>query len=156
VEKATEEDWDKVFAVNVKGYAFCSKHAAPYLRKQGGAIINIASVSSFVAQPEFVPYNTSKGAVVQLTRCMAMDLGVDNIRVNAICPGTIDTAATEKHAAQLGTTKSELTKEVLKGHFIKRLGKPEDVAYAAVFLGGDESTFITGSCLAVDGGFLAH
>ena len=83
------------------------RFALPWLRKAGGgAIVNMASVSSFIAQAAFVPYNTSKGAIMQLTRCLAMDLGPENIRVNAVCPGTIDTPATSLHAAKLGITKA--------------------------------------------------
>jgi len=157
VEEASSEDWDRILGVNVKGYAFCAKHSAPHLRKNGGgSIVNIGSISSFIAQEKFVPYNSAKGAVLQMTRCMAMDMGVDNIRVNAVCPGTIDTDATSKHAAKLGITKQELVDTVIKDHFVKRLGTTEDVAYATVFLAGDESTFITGTTLVVDGGVLAQ
>lgn len=107
----TSSDWDRALGVNVKGYALCIKHAALAMRKQGrggtllscslneaeifafvvGSIINIGSISSWVAQPAFVPYNTTKGAILQLTRCAAMDLGKDRIRVNCVCPGCIGT-----------------------------------------------------------------
>jgi len=157
VEEATSYEWDRVLSVNVKGYAFCIKHVAPIMRRQQeGSIVNMASISSFIAQPGFVPYNTSKGAILQLTRCTAMDLGVDNIRVNCVCPGTIDTPATDKHAQKLGITKDQLTKKVVEGHFLKRLGTTEDVAYAVLFLASNESKFITGTPIIVDGGFTAN
>src|SRR5215469_15920142 len=88
VELATRADWDRVLAVNVLGPAQCSKHVLPSMRRAGGgSIVNIASVSGFIAQPGFVPYNSSKGALLQMTRCMALDLASEQIRVNAICPG---------------------------------------------------------------------
>ena len=87
VEEVTDADWARVFGVNVIGYANCVREVLPTFRKAGGgAVVNIASVSAFIAQPEFIPYNASKGAVSQLTRCLAMDLAPDNIRVNAVCP----------------------------------------------------------------------
>jgi len=157
IEEVTSEQWDKILGVNVKGYAFCSKHVAPLLRKNnGGSIVNVGSISSFVAQEAFVPYNTSKGAVMQMTRCMAMDLGVDNIRVNAVCPGVIDTPATSKHAEKLGIPKQELVDASLKQHFIKRMGTTRDVSHAVLFLLSDESSFVTGTSLVVDGGYTAH
>lgn len=121
-----------------------------------GSIVNINSISGFVAQPQFVPYNTSKGAISQLTRCTAMDLGEDNIRVNMVCPGTIDTPATSSHAKKLGLTKEELVKDIVKAHFLKKLGSPRDVAYAVLYLACDESSFVTGTPLFVDGGYTVH
>jgi len=127
------------------------------MRKVGsGSIINIASISSFIAQPQFVPYNASKGALMQLTRCMALDHGNDNIRVNAVCPGTIETPATTGHAKKLNITLEKLKEQVVQDLFIKRLGHVDDVAHVCVFLAGDESTYITGTNITVDGGLLAH
>ena len=88
-----------------------------------------------------------------MTRCMSMDLGPERIRVNAVCPGTIDTPATTKHATKLGISKAELTKMQCKRHFIKRLGSTLDCAYATLFLASEESSFITGTSLMVDGGY---
>eukprot|EP01116_Phalansterium_solitarium_P015579 TRINITY_DN3455_c0_g1_i1.p1 TRINITY_DN3455_c0_g1~~TRINITY_DN3455_c0_g1_i1.p1 ORF type:complete len:259 (-),score=18.29 TRINITY_DN3455_c0_g1_i1:189-965(-) len=157
VETASSDQWDNVLSVNVKAYAFTSKFVAPFMRKQGaGSIVNVASISSFIAQPAFVPYNTSKGAVLQLTRCMAMDLGIDNIRVNSLCPGCILTPATQKHADSVGKTKEQLVSEMVSHHFLKRMGTTQDIANAALFLASDESSFMTGSSLVVDGGYLAH
>jgi len=154
VEDCTEETWDEIFAVNVKGYAFVVKHALPYLRKSRAAsIVNIGSISSFIAQPAFVPYNTCKGAVLQLTRCMAMDLAKDNIRVNAVCPGGIDTPATSLHAASEGKTRDQVVQDLSNLHLIPRMGRPEEVANAVLFLASDEASFITGHPLMVDGGW---
>lgn len=157
IDEITDADWDKVLNVNVKGYANCAKFSVPWIRKAGGgAIVNMASVSSHIAQPAFVPYNTSKGAIMQLSRCLAMDLGPDKIRVNAVCPGTIDTPATTLHATKLGLTKQELVEKTVEAHFIKRLGTTLDCANAALFLASDESTFVTGTFLMLDGGYTAH
>jgi len=154
IEEVTAEMWSKALDVNVKGPAFCSKYSVPHMRKRGGgSIVNIGSISSHVGQAAFVPYNTTKGAVLQMTRCMALDLGPDNIRVNALCPGFIDTPATSNHAKKLGITKEELVKDALTKHAIQRLGNPLDVAHGVVFLASDESTFVTGSSLMIDGGY---
>lgn len=156
VEQATEEDWDKILSVNIKGYAFAAKHSAPLLRVKGkGAIVNIASISSFIAQPEFVPYNATKGAILQMSKCMACDLAKDNIRVNCVCPGPIETQATIKHAEKLGKSKQQIVDEMNSHMLIHRMGKPEEVAHAVLFLASDEASFITGTHLVVDGGYLA-
>ncbi len=170
VDEVTSNDWDVILGTNVKGYANCVKFALPYLRstqpkinrsgiakgnpnRVGGSVVLMASVSSHIAQPSFVPYNTSKGAIIQMMRCMSLDLGPERIRVNAVCPGTIDTPATTKHATKLGISKAELTTMQCKSHFVKRLGSTLDCAYASLFLASDESSFITGSSIMVDGGY---
>ena len=98
IEEVSAEDWARVLGVNVLGYTHTVRAVLPHLRAAGGgAIVNVASQSGFVAQPGFVPYNTSKGGVMQLTRCLAMDLADDGIRVNGVCPGPIYTQASERH-----------------------------------------------------------
>lgn len=158
IDEVTSEDWDKILSVNVKGYANCTKFSLKWIRAggKGGSIVNMASISSHVAQPAFVPYNTTKGAIMQMTRCLAMDLGPEGIRVNAVCPGTIDTPATTLHATKLKMTKEELVELTVKDHFIKRLGSTLDCAHATLFLASDESTFVTGTFLMVDGGYTTH
>ncbi|MBH8565398.1 SDR family oxidoreductase [Nostoc sp. CENA67] len=157
VEEVTESDWDRVFAVNVKGYAFCAKYAAVQMRKRGGgAIINLASVSSFIAQPAFVPYNTTKGAILQLTRCLAYDLASDNIRVNCVCPGPIDTPAVEYFADFQGLAKKDVLEQLASLTLLKRTGEPREVANAILFLASDKASFITGTPLMVDGGYTAQ
>mmetsp|Transcript_4536 Transcript_4536/g.14643 ORF Transcript_4536/g.14643 Transcript_4536/m.14643 type:complete len:260 (+) Transcript_4536:22-801(+) len=154
VESVTSEDWDKVLSVNVKGYAFAMKHATPHLRRAGGgAVVNMGSISSFIAQPAFVPYNATKGAVVQMTRCAALDLSKYGIRVNAVCPGPIETRATMRHAASQGKTKDEIVEEMKGQLMIRRMGQPEEVANAVLFLASDEASFITATPLMVDGGY---
>lgn len=157
LDEVTEEDWDRVLNTNVKGYAFCAKYAVPYMRKRGGgSIVNLGSISSFIAQPAFLPYSTSKGAILQLSRCLAYDLAPDNIRVNCVCPGAIDTPATARHAASEGLSKEDLVEMLKSLHLIKRLGEPGEVANAIVFLASDEASFITATPLMVDGGYTAH
>ncbi len=96
IENVTDADWQRAFGVNVLGQAYCVKHTLPHLKAVGGGtIVNIASVNGFIAQPAFIPYNVSKGAAMQLTRCLALDLGPHRIRVNCVCPGPVITQATE-------------------------------------------------------------
>ena len=157
VEELSEADWDRALATNIKGAAFCAKYAVPEMRKRGGgAIVNLGSISSFIAQPAFVPYNTTKGGVIQLTRCLAMDLAADNIRVNCVCPGAIDTPAISRHGALHGLSREQIVEELKPLHFIKRLGTPREVANAILFLASDEASFITAASLMVDGGYTAH
>ncbi|HIA75056.1 MAG TPA: glucose 1-dehydrogenase [Dehalococcoidia bacterium] len=153
VEDVGYKDWETVFGVNVIGAANTVKHSLPYLKESTSPnIVNIASVSGFIAQPAFVPYNASKGALLQLTRCLAMDLSEFNIRVNAVCPGAIYPPATERHIAFENADRDEFLEKAGQDSFLKRVGRPEEVAYAALFLASDEASFITGSHLVVDGG----
>ena len=148
IENIEIKDWEKVLGVNVIGYANCVKHSLDSLKKNNdSSIINIASVSSFIAQPEFVPYNTSKGAVIQLTRCLAMDLAEYNIRVNSICPCSIRTRATDKHIKSLGLNPDEAYKEFGQDALLKRMGDPKEIAYGALFLASKESSYVTGTLL---------
>jgi NAD(P)-dependent dehydrogenase (short-subunit alcohol dehydrogenase family) len=153
VEEVTEEDWARVFGVNVIGYANTVREALPSFRAAGGGVVvNIASVSSFIAQPAFLPYNASKGAIAQLTRCLAMDLAPDHVRVNAICPGAIRTQATDRHIASLGMNREEAYREFGDACLMKRMGRPEEIAGAAVFLASDDASYITGAHIVIDGG----
>ncbi len=140
--------------VNVRGYALMAKAVVPILKKQrSGSIIQLASISSWVAQPDFVPYSTTKGAVLQMTRNLALDLGPYNIRCNAICPGTIVTSATVNHAANLKLTMDEFVTAEVKKQCLKRLGSPQEIANFAVFLASDLCHFATGGSFLVDGGY---
>lgn len=157
VEDVTDDQWERVLGVNVLGPAYAVKHVLPHMRSVGGgSIVNIASVSSFVAAPAFVPYNTSKGALMQLTRCLAMDLAVDNIRVNCVCPGAILTQATELHRQFTGEDRQEFLTAAAGSNFLKRHGRPREIAYGALFLASDESSFMTGQPLIIDGGATAQ
>ena len=153
IEDVTGDDWQRVMGVNVIGAANTVKHTIPHMKAAGGgAIVNVASVSSFIAQPAFVPYNASKGALLQLTRCLALDLAPHNIRVNCVCPGSIQTAASERHRTFIGASVEEYNKLATEGSFLKRVGQPREVANGVLFLASDEASFITGTPLIIDGG----
>lgn len=154
VEAAEVADWQKVLNVNVIGTAMVSKAAIPHLRKVCGSIVNLASMSSFIAQPNFATYNSSKGALAVMTRCMALDLAAAKIRVNSVCPGCIYTSASEREIARLGMTTETWLSDVEPKHMLGRVGKPREVANAVLFLASDEASFITGEHLMVDGGYV--
>ena len=157
VQDVTDADWQRVFGVNVLGPSYMVKHVLEAMREAGGgSIVNIASVSSFIAQPAFVPYNTSKGALLQLTRCLAMDLAPENIRVNCVCPGAILTQATELHREFTGEEREKFLSDAADSNFMKRFGQPKEIAYGALFLASDESSFMTGQPLIIDGGATAQ
>ena len=125
-------------------------------RLGGGSIVNLASMSSVIAQPRLLTYNASKGAVLQLTRCAALDLAPDNIRVNCVCPGVIWTGQVQKLAAERGFTREQAAAEWGAQQMIRRVGEPREVAHAILFLASEESSFCTGSALFVDGGYTAQ
>jgi NAD(P)-dependent dehydrogenase (short-subunit alcohol dehydrogenase family) len=153
VEEIKDADWQRVFGVNVIGQSYCVRSVLPHMRRAGGgAIVNLASVSSFIAQPAFIPYNASKGAVLQLTRCLAMDLAPDKIRVNAICPGAIKTSATDRHIDFMGWDREKSYREFGESALLKRMGTPREIANGALFLASDESSYVTGAHLVIDGG----
>jgi NAD(P)-dependent dehydrogenase (short-subunit alcohol dehydrogenase family) len=158
VADATEEDWDRCFAVNVKGTFLFSRAAVPHLaRSGGGAIVNQGSVAALVGVANFAAYCAAKGAVVALSRSMAIDLAPRHIRVNAICPGTVFTPLMEPmlRARGGGDLEAGLAKTVVK-YPIGRLGTPEEIAQVAVFLASDEASFLTGSVVTADGGMTAQ
>jgi NAD(P)-dependent dehydrogenase (short-subunit alcohol dehydrogenase family) len=154
-EQITEEQWDETFNVNVRGLWLLSRAVLPHMRKAGGgSIINVASVLGINGARLRAAYASSKGAVILLTKCMAVDYGPENIRVNAICPSFIETDLTAE-VIRKAPKPETVRKERIGVHPIGRLGQPEDVAGMAVFLASDESNWVTGSALAVDGGYLA-
>jgi NAD(P)-dependent dehydrogenase (short-subunit alcohol dehydrogenase family) len=151
----TEAEWDRVMAVNVKSVYLMSKHALPVmLEAGGGAIVNIGSGWGLVGGRNAAAYCASKGAVVNLTRAMALDHGGQQIRVNCICPGDTDTPMLRDEARQLGQQETEFLVEAADRP-LGRLGRPEDIAQAALYLASDASAFVTGTVLVVDGGGLA-
>ena len=155
VEDATVADWTRVLNVNVIGTAMVSKYAVPHIRKQGrGSIVHLASMSGIIAQPNFVTYNSSKGAILTMTRCMALDLAKDKIRVNSVCPGCILTSASEREWIRMGISKEEWLSQMAPGHMLNRVGEAREVANAILFLASDEASFITAAHLMVDGGYV--
>lgn len=154
---ASVDAWQRSLSVNVVGTALCARYAAAAMKRAGGgSIVNLASISSFVAQPRFLTYSATKAAIVNMTRCMALDLAPDGIRVNCVCPATIRTAATDRHLAQSGRDESDFLAEQASLHLLGRPGTPREVAYAILFLASDEASFITATPLLVDGGYLAR
>lgn len=150
-----EQEWDAVMAVNVKSIFLMSRLVIPVMSKSGGgSIINTASGWGLAGGSKAAAYCASKGAVVLLTKAMAMDHGPLNIRVNAICPGDTDTQMLRNEAAQLGEQENRFLADSAKRP-LGRLGQPEEIAQAALYLASDESSFVTGTTLVVDGGGLA-
>jgi NAD(P)-dependent dehydrogenase (short-subunit alcohol dehydrogenase family) len=154
-EQITEEQWDQTFNVNVRSVWLLSRGALPHMRKAGGgSIINVASILGLVAARNRAAYASSKGAVVQLTKAMALDHGHDNIRVNAICPSFVETELTERLLGQVADAAT-FRRERIAAHPIGRLGRPDDIAGLAVYLASDESSWMSGTALPVDGGYAA-
>jgi NAD(P)-dependent dehydrogenase (short-subunit alcohol dehydrogenase family) len=150
-ESLREEEWEQTFNVNARGPWLLARSALPHLRAAGGgSIINLGSVLSLVGARNRVAYAASKGAVLAMTRAMALDHAADKIRVNCICPGIVETEMVA--AFNLDETAR---KQRLAMHPLGRFGQPEDVAGLAVFLAADESSWITGAAYTVDGGYSA-
>ena len=151
----TEEEWDRVMAVNVKSIFLLSKYAIPVMAQAGGgAIVNTSSGWGLVGGRNAVSYCASKGAVVNMTRAMALDHGAQNIRVNCICPGDTDTPMLRNEARQLGESDEVFLAEAADRP-LQRVGRPEDIARAVLYLVSDDASFVTGTALVVDGGGLA-
>jgi 2-(S)-hydroxypropyl-CoM dehydrogenase len=158
VEVTEESDWDRCFNVNAKGTYLLSRAVIPHMAASGGgSIVNQGSVAALVAVPNFAAYCAAKGAVVSLTRSMAIDCAPKGIRVNAICPGTVFTPLMEPmlRARGGGDLEAGLAKTVAK-YPIGRLGTPEEIAAVALFLSSDDSGFMTGSIVTADGGMTAQ
>jgi len=154
-EQITEEQWDQTFNVNVRGLWLLSRAVLPAMRKAGGgSIINMASVLGINGARNRAAYAASKGAVVLLTKCMAIDHGQEHIRVNAICPSFVETDLTAAVISK-APNPTAVRSERIAVHPIGRLGQPEDVAGVAVYLASDESAWVTGSVFPIDGGYLA-
>jgi len=155
VLETTEEEWNWVMAVNVTSIFLMSKAALPLMiATGGGAIVNTASGWGLVGGRNAVSYCASKGAVIQLTRALAVDHGPDGVRVNAVCPGDTDTPMLANEAQQLGQTHERILAESVDRP-LQRVGRPEEIADAVLYLASDEASFITGTTLVVDGGGLA-
>jgi len=154
-EQITEEQWDETFGINVRGLWLLSRAVLPYMRKAGGgSIINVASVLGINGARNRASYAPSKGATILLTKCMAIDHGHEKIRVNAICPSFVETDLTAE-VMRKAADADAVRRERISVHPAGRLGQPEDIAGMAVYLASDESAWVTGAALAVDGGYLA-
>ena len=151
-ESLGEQDFDQTFNVNVRGLWLLSREVLPQMRAAGGgSIINIGSVLSLLGARNRVAYSASKGAVMAMTKAMALDHAAENIRVNCICPGIVETELVAKF-----NTDENVRRQRVAMHPMGRFGRPEDVASAAIYLASDESGWTTGSTLTVDGGYSAQ
>lgn len=152
VVETTEEEWDQVMAVNVKSIFLLSKYAVPAMsRAGGGAIVNVASGWGLQGGRDAAAYCASKGAVVNLTRAMALDHGPQGIRVNCVCPGDTDTSMLRSEARQLGEPEERFLRAAAERP-LGRVGRPEEIARAVLYLASDAASFVSGAVLAVDGG----
>jgi NAD(P)-dependent dehydrogenase (short-subunit alcohol dehydrogenase family) len=155
VPELSEQDWDRVMSVNVKSIFLMSRQVIPIMAKAGGgSIINTASGWGLAGGPRAAAYCASKGAVVLLTKAMAIDHGPQKIRVNCICPGDTDTGMLRNEAQQLGEQEDRFLAESARRP-LGRIGKPEEIAQVALYLASDASSFVTGTALVIDGGGLA-
>ena len=156
VETTDEATWDLTLAVNLKSMFLVSKFCVPEIRKAGGgAIVNISSVQGLKCQPDVSAYAASKGGAIALTRSMALDYAQQNIRVNCICPGSIDTPLLRFGAAKHGP-EEEILKEWGSHHPIGRIGTPEEIAKTVLFLFSEDAGFMLGQAVVVDGGLLSR
>jgi NAD(P)-dependent dehydrogenase (short-subunit alcohol dehydrogenase family) len=155
LEDTTEEEWDRTIDVNLKSAFLCSKFAIPEIRKTGGGvIINNSSAAALVGS--FSPvYSASKGGIVALTKSLAVELAADNIRVNCICPGAIETPMLQRVIEKQGDPEF-IRKTRINSYPMGRFGRPEEVAQTALFLACDTSSFVTGTAVVVDGGFVSR
>ena len=156
IEDTSLEEWNRIFAINVTGMFLTSKYALPLIRKAGaGSIINFGSYDGFIADPGLAAYCATKGAVHALTRAMACDYGPENIRVNAICPGYIDTPMLQSFFGDSGNVET-LEQAIRDVHPMRRYGTPEDVAGLVNWLAGDEARYASGQLWVLDGGLTAQ
>ena len=153
VTEASKESWDEMLAVNLLSYAMCARAAIPVMAANGGgAIVNVASIRSLVAGPKCVQYDTTKAAVLGLTRSMARDHAAEGVRVNAVGPGPIFTPYHERRAEDLGQTHQSYIAEFGAETMMKRPGTAREIANGIAFLASDDASYVTGTCLFIDGG----
>ena len=154
----TEAEWDLVQAVNVKGVFLCTKHAIPHLRRAGrGSIINLSSIYGLVGAGDVPPYHASKGAVRMMSKNDALTYAAERIRVNSVHPGFIWTPMVEHHLEGSGATDVAAARSAVDAlHPLGHMGEPDDIAWAIVYLASEESKFVTGAELVVDGGYTAR
>jgi len=154
------EDWERVMGVNARGVFLCARAAVRQMLAQapaGGSIINIASVAGLIGIERRLPYCTSKGAVIALTRSIAVDFATTGIRANAICPGTVQTPFVEGYLARnFAGREDEVRAQLHARQPVGRMGRPDEIAAAALYLAADEAVFVTGSAMVIDGGWTAR
>ena len=152
----SEEKWDRIIDVNLKSVFLMTKYCVPVMKPRGGGvIINTASVQGLQSANKVPAYAASKGGVLSLTRQLALDYAQDNIRVLAVCPGSIDTPLLREAVESTGQTMEEAVGQMSRAHPIGRIGTPADIAEAVLFLAGPRASFMTGEYVCVDGGLMA-
>lgn len=155
--EVTREEWVKVINVNVNGVFYCTKHAVPLMRKAGGgSIINLSSIYGMVGAADLPPYHASKGAVTLMTKNDALFYAKDKIRVNSVHPGFIWTPLVEELGRESAQGVDGFRKELDSRHPLGHVGEPDDIAFGILYLASDESRFVTGSELVIDGGYTAR
>jgi NAD(P)-dependent dehydrogenase (short-subunit alcohol dehydrogenase family) len=153
----TREEWEKVMAVNVTGVFLCTKHAVPFLlESHGGSIVNLSSIYGIISARDIPPYHASKGAVRIMSKTDALQYGPQGIRVNSVHPGFIWTPLVEDFIQDQGQEVEEGRKALADRHPIGRVGRPEEIAQGILYLASDESSFVTGAELVIDGGYTAR
>ncbi len=156
VVELSEDDWNRVVDINLKGVFLCCKYVIPkMIQGGGGAIVNMGSVHGLVGRARVSAYNAAKAGVVNLTKNMALDYVGNNIRVNAVCPGFVDTGMVRRYINRCENS-AEVYDELVRLHPMGRLARPEEIAYAVLYLASDESSFVTGTGLIIDGGYTAQ
>ena len=156
-DQVTEAEWDRVQSVNVKGTFFGTKHVIPHMRAAGGgSIVNLSSIAGLVGIGGIAAYHASKGAVRLMTKNDAITYAAENIRVNSIHPGYIWTPMVENHLRSVSTDLEAAKSAAGKVHPVGHMGEPDDIAWAVVYLASDESKFMTGSEMVIDGGYTAR
>ena len=147
----SEEDWDSILKLNLKSVFLCAKAAFPALKETRGAIISIGSMVGVIGQKDSIAYTASKGAIISMTRSLALDVAPYGIRANCICPGVVDTPLLQEYL-EMQTNPEARRQEFAAMHPLNRIGTPTDIARAVLFLASDAATFITGTILPVEGG----
>jgi NAD(P)-dependent dehydrogenase (short-subunit alcohol dehydrogenase family) len=158
ITDTSEEEWDRVLDINLKGVFLCSKYAIPHMiKRKRGTIINTASAVGLVGSAGQASYCASKGGVVMLTKAMALDCAGFGIRVNCVCPGFVETPMVERFLATINSAERKKVVESLKKlHPLGRFAKPEEIANAVLYLASDDASFVTGCAFPIDGGWTAY
>lgn len=150
VAESSAEEWDHVMSINLGGMVSCSRHAIPYMRQRGGgSIVNVASVLGLVGNPDAHAYTAAKGAMINLTRSMAVAYGKDSIRTNVVCPGYTETPLVEEYIEYLNAEERRF-----EWNPMGRMGTPDEIAYGLLYLASDESAYCNGTVLTIDGGMI--